>query len=195
MARLLYPSLEQIEDAVVAALQADTTIQAYARAVQSFQGELLEALEEQSFRDPAFLVVISGGDIEASGHLQHQVELEVGVVVRATNLRGNKYQRAPSSSAEVGTYQMVQDVLRVLSLSDLALSGLDELEPKGWELLKTGSTRSRSVSAQLVTFTTHAELREEIPGDSLEEVAATYETHDSDGAWSDVAMETIDVDS
>lgn len=194
MARLLYPSLEQIEDAAVAALQADATIVAYARGVQSFQGELLEALAEQSFRDPSFLVVISGGDIEPSGHLQHTVEIEIGVVVRSTNLRGNKYQRAPQSSAEVGTYQMVQDTLRVLALSDLDLDGLDELEPKGWELLKTGSTKSRSMSAQLVTFTTTAELREELPGDTLATVAATYETPDSAGTWGDVAEETIHVE-
>lgn len=194
MARLLYPSLEQIEDAAVAALQADDTVKAYAMDIRSFQGELLEALEEQSFRDPAFLVVISGADITPMGHLQHQVELEVGVIVRSTNLRGNHYQRHPISSAEVGTYQMVQDVLRVLALSDLGLTGLEELEPKSWELLKTGSTRQRTVSAQLVTFTTTAELREELPEDTLETVAATYETPDSGGDWSDVAEETIHVD-
>ncbi len=193
MARALHPTLEEIEDAVVAALQADSTIAAYARGIHAFQGTLTEALEESSYRDPSFLVVVVGGDIEPHGHLQHQVEVEIDLVVRATNLRGNKYQRNPSSSSEVGTYQMVQDTLRVLTLNDLDLDGLEELQPQGWELLKTGSTKQRSLSAQQVAFLTKAELREAPPDDELDTVAATYETPDGDGDWHVVAEETIDV--
>jgi len=193
MARALYPTLEAIEDAVVAALAADPIVAAYARDVRSFQGTLEQALEERSFLDPAFLVIVNGGEFEPMGHLQHEVQIELGVMVRSTNLRGDKYQRAPSSASEIGTYQMVQDALRVLTLEDLGLDGLSELQPQGWELLQSGAIPNRTLSAQIIGFSTTAELREAAPDDALETVEATYETPDGDGAFSTVAEETIDV--
>jgi len=195
MALRLYPSLESIEDGVVARLAADAVVAAYARDVRSFQGTLAQAIDERSFRDPAFLVSIVAGDIEEQGSLQWEVELELLVTVRARNLRGNEYQANPSSTTEIGTYQMVQDALRVLTGSDLDLDGLDELVPAGFELVKAPDNPDRGLSAYIVAFTTTAELRHVEPDQDLDTFGATYETPDGDGDWHDVATEQIDVSS
>ncbi len=195
MALALHPTLEEIEDGVVAQLQADATIDAYVMDVSPFQGTLEQALEERSYRDPSFLVAVTSGEIRPHGPLNWEAELEIVLTARSRNLRGNRYQANPSSSSEIGTYQMVQDALRVLSGNDLGLTGLDELVPEGFELLKASSNPDRGLSAYAIGFTTTAELRHVEPTDELETVRATYETPDGDGDWHDVATEDVDVSS
>lgn len=176
----LSPTLEALEDAIVAALRADATIAAYARDIQSFQGDLEQALEQGSVRDPAFLVIFAGGQMEPEGVESFTAQMEFHVIVRARNLRGNDYQRKPQAASEVGTYQMVQDTLRVLAHNDFGLAGLRELEPQGMELLQAGSNKDRTLSAYTVVFMAQVELQAVEPDELLNSIATTYEIANPD---------------
>lgn len=193
MSRALTPTLEEAESAIVAALKADATIAAYTSEIHPFGGTLVQALQEGAYRDPSILVVFTGGEAIELGHLDHKFTLEWTVIVRARSLRGNAYQRAPSSATEIGAYQMVEDVLRVLTLADFDLDGLSPLRPLGVELLKASEVPGRSISAYQVAFEADHELCEEAPDDGLETIATTTETTNSEGEWTDVLEGSADV--
>lgn len=194
--RELNPTLEEAEDAILAALREDATIAAYVKSVSSFQGTFEQALQEASLAgDPAFLVMMAGIEFDERGPLEHVAVVEWHVIVRARNLRGNAYQRKPSAAGEVGTYQMVQDVLRVLTTQDLDLDGMAAISPAGVELLQANASRDRSLSAYLVVFFSELDHRVVEPGDEdlITEVGATYEVRTSDGTFVEVATETIEM--
>ena len=173
--RSLRPGLDSLEDAVVAALLADATISSYAQEVSPFQGALEDAISEQSWRDPSILVLFAGGPIEAAGSEDVRITCEWQVIVRARNLRGNAARQAPTATGEVGTYQMVADVLRVLTHRTLDLEGAGALEPQGVELLAAAANPDRALSAYLLVFTQTVELQAIAPDVELAEVGATLD--------------------
>ena len=165
---ILAQSLEDIEDAIVAALQADAVIAAYAKSVVPFQGTLADAAREVALRDPAFIVLFGGaaGETQALGD---QLDQQWMVVVRTRNLRSNKAGRG-GATGEVGSYQMVQDALRVLSRSDLSLDGVGPLRIREVELVQAGQVKDRAVSMYQLVF---AQLVDLVPAPA---------TNDFDGA-------------
>lgn len=194
LVRALYPSLEVAEDGILAALAADAAIVAYAADVQPFQGTLAQALAETSFRDPAILVLFAGADIDPLGMEIEGLTCEWHILVRSRNLRGNTPRQAPAAPTEVGTYQMVVDVLRVLTHRTLDLDGMGELLPANIELLTASANADRTQSAYLVTFRATQELRVADADDDLLETSVVVQplTHAGDNAplTVDVIIET-----
>lgn len=192
MSLALHPTLEASEDAIVAALQADTTIDAYCRdAISSFEGSWRQVVEETSRRMPAIVVLFAGAEIEPSGMVEDRVEAEWHVLCLAKNLRNERARRNPESSGEVGAYAIVQDVLRVLTRSDCDLESFGELYPQGIDLVE--GSRQRSIYR--LVFTNELELREVADVDDLDRVDLTIEVpnpdEDNDGeiAWVEVGTD------
>lgn len=192
--RQVAPSLEAIEDAIVAALVADPTIAAYVADVAPFQGTLEQAIQETAFRDPAMLVLFAGFDADAFGQADEQLDLEWHVIVRGRNLRSNAARQAPAATGEVGTYQMVQDALRVLAGREFELDGLGALSAAGCELLTAGANKDRSLSAYTVVFRCTAELRVVEGDDELTTMAATYTAPSSSGTFAPVVVDNLETE-
>lgn len=191
--RALTPTLEAVEDAIVTALNDDETMGAYLKSCSSFQGSVEESLAEGvAIRDPAVLVLFAGGEFEERGPEEVVLVGEWHLVVRAQNLRGEQYRRRPASASEVGSYQLVQDVLRVLTNQDLGLEGLAPLVPMDVELLKT----DRRVSAYAVAFRGELDLQTIAPSgddDTLKTVVTEIEVrNDTDDEWNDGGGDVID---
>ena len=194
---VLYPSLSEMEDAIVLVLAQDVTLKAYIKDCRPFQGTLVEAMAEASYRDPAILVLFAGMDTDAHGSVEAECQVEWHIIVRSRNLRGNTARQAPAATGEHGTYEMVQDVIRVLARWDSDLDGMGTLEPGNVELLQARENRDRALSAYLLTFTCSAELRAEEPGEgqTLEMLQASYEVYNpTAGEFHAFATETIEVD-
>ena len=190
----LTPAIDACEDAIVAALAADPSIVAYvpAASIAPFQGELAEAMQEVAVRPPAILVMWSGGDLEPTGSESFEMDAEWAILVFARNMRSKKASSNPDASGEIGAYDLVAHVLRVLTLQHLDIPGMGELVPSGVNLLRAGSTKSRTVTAYVVVFNTHLELQPVPPPDDLLEVATALEVaRPSDGAWQDDGGDTI----
>lgn len=190
--RVLRPTLEAAEDAIVAALAGDATIAAYIMDVVSWQGTLEDAVQEAVIREPAILVLCAGAEFEERGALEHIASVEWHIVVKHRSLRGERYRRAPAAPGEVGTYQMVQDVLRVLVGQDLELEGMSPLAPKAVELLQTSSSKDRAQSAYTLIFTSELDHVVVAPEDTLTELGFGYELR-NEGADTWVAAADADI--
>lgn len=131
---------EAIEDGIVAALQADATIVAYAGHIGPWQGSPEQARQAgQVLKYPSITVVYTGGELDPKGQFTFGHEAKFQVTVTARNLRSRRAQRASDASGEVGSYNVLADVLRVLSGQDLGLD-MDELRPQTIEPLEPDAT-------------------------------------------------------
>lgn len=176
-----------IEDALLAALQGDPALAAVARHIGSWQGELETAIEQNAFRDPAILVLFGGFDTSPRGG-HEALDVEWQILVRARNLRREAARRVGGPvSGEVGTYELVQHVMRILTGSDLDLDGVDELRLVACRLLQTGRDPSQTTSAYLVVFKVDADLLAVAPEQTLDELELNLEVHNPDEAGGDVS--------
>jgi len=176
-----------IEDAMVEAMQADVALAALARHIGTWQGELEDALEQVAFRDPSILVLFGGFDAEPRGG-HESLDVEWQVLVRARNLRRESARRHGGPvSGEVGTYELVQHVMRILTGSDLDLDGVDELRLAACRLLQTGRDPGKTTSAYLVVFKVDADLLAVAPEQTLDELELNLEVHNPDEAGGDAS--------
>lgn len=194
------PSLEDAEDAIVAALQADATIAAYARHVISFAGTWEEARRDALKQLPAILVVYVGGRFEPRGRAGAAHVVEWHVVVAAKNLRNERRGRQ-GAGGEVGAYQMLRDVVRVLGNADLGVDGMGPLQARESQAVRMkgpGATTPGSGVYRLV-FTGTLDLVAAAPPDSLETIQSEYRTANTDEtdgsvSWVSVANDTTDLE-
>lgn len=191
----LVASLEDCEDAIVAGLQADATIASYARQVVAFQGTWEEARREVLRLLPGIAVVYVGGRLEPQGPARAVHHAEWQVVVAAKNLRSERAAHRPSASGEVGAYQMVQDVLRVLGRADLAVNGMGGLAPQQVHPvhLKSGG---QGLAVYTCVFVAPIDMAPPTAEDDLSTVAMTLSVanpDETDGTttWSEIALETV----
>lgn len=149
-------SLEDVEDALLEALQTDVTIASYVRTINSWQGSIEDAVKQSALRDPAILVLFVGGPIrQVGGH--HACLCQWQVLVRDRNLRREGARRTGVGAAP-GTYNMVADVLRVVTGFGAELDGVKSFEPVSVDLLQAGRDPSQVTSAYLVAFETELDL-------------------------------------
>lgn len=202
MAFVFYPSIEEVEDGMVAALKADATIAAYAQKVGSFKGDMKTALSQAVRFAPTILVIWAQSEIEDRGMQELGAVAEFHVLCVSRNLRNEASRRQPEASGEVGLYQMMADVLRVLTRSDLDLTGLEELNPIRAEVLQADAAAGGGVALGQVGFMAELELREDESDEGiadLEDVYVTLEVanpdEDNDGeiAWVEVVDPATDV--
>lgn len=191
--RELSPGLEAVEDAIVAALAGDATIAAYVKDVRPFQGSVEQAVQEAAAGDRSLLVMFAGMELEQRGEDWVAVT-EWHVHVRCRNLRGEKYSRRPASATEVGAYQMVQDVLRVLTLQDFDLDGLAPIKPDGAEAILVTTNRDRTLAAYTVVFHGEIDMCVVEPDDAFTTLVTSYEVPDGEGTFAEVATETVSLE-
>jgi len=118
--------LENVEDAIVAALANDASIKAFAKTVTSFQGELTRARAASvAIQLPAVLVGYAGGPTQTFGAWSFQSKTRWQVTVACENFRSAS---SPRKGTEKGAYDLIKDVLRVLSGQTLGLD-IGELKP------------------------------------------------------------------
>lgn len=192
--RTLQPTLEVVEDAILAALREDailaTRLRSPALDIQSFRGDGAEAIATAVQRQPALLVLYDGTRLEPQGMHQH-VGMDTWVVlVLASNLRGEAARRRPAPAGEVGAYELVEHVLRVLTATDLGLDGFGELAPVQVELVETSTRAGQSLTLYQVAFEAEHVLRDTPPDQLLETLASTYEVRGADDegetTWTEV---------
>ena len=190
------PSLETCEDAIVAVLQADPTIAAYVSQVSSFAGTWEEARRDLIRTLPGIVVVYVGGRTEARGAAGAVHKAEWHVVVASRNLRSERRGRQ-TDSAEVGAYQMIEDVTRVLGRADLGVDGMGGLEPRETHpvRLKGKGNVSQGMAVYNLIFTCSLDLVAKAAPDDLSTIASTFlaaNPDESDGStdWVSAAAET-----
>ena len=176
------PTLEQIEDAMVAALAADDVVAAYAPAITSFHGSLEDAITQAAIRTPAFLVVNTSCEAEPEGMENDLIRETFQVLCLARNLRSRAAQRNAAASGEVGVYQMRRDAIEILVREDFDLDGCQPLVFVSGELLSSGTTeggRDRTLSIYKLTFEATSELRPVEPTEALANVVLTLVQQDA----------------
>lgn len=186
------PTFEALEDGIVAALSADPTIAGYTTEIHPFQGSLESAMQQTSMRLPSVLVVFAGFDEEPEGMVDQEVKMEVHLLIRAANLRGPARAQNPTSAGDqVGAYQVIRDVTRVLRGSDLGLEGLSPIRVDNAALLAAqGGPRGSSVAYQVVLFATGAAVPD-LDAADLTEIVTTISTPNGDGEFRDVAADDL----
>jgi len=191
------PTIGECEDAITGALAADPVIAAYIKQVIAFAGTWDEARRDVLKQWPSILVVYVGGRMDARGAAGAVHVAEWHVVVAARNLRAERSGRR-TEGAEVGAYEMVQDVTRVLGRADLGVDGLGALEPQQVfpVRLKGPSRPTNGAAVYTCVFTSTIDLVSPAPDDDLSTIAATYDVANPDETggpttWVEVSADTV----
>lgn len=197
--RVLTPTLEAVEDAILAALRGDAILATRMRNVeldiQSFRGESDDAIATVVQRQPAILVLYGGTQFEPMGMHQFRGTDAWFLLVFASNLRAEAARRRPAPAGEVGAYELCEHALRILSGVDLALTGLGTLEPGATELVETSTKAGKSLTAYQITFACSHALRDVTPEQALTELRSRLEVAgaDDDGetTWTEIVIDII----
>ena len=141
-------TIEEIEDKIVAALQAQAGH--YVRTCKSHQGELSneEAFVKQLALLPAMLVVFvkrTPGQLSPYGHVQ-KYEHQFDIMLIASDMRGEHMAREKPG----GVYQMIQDCDDALLDQKLGMDLPTPIRPGGTELQFTTPTLSAFTTTYFV---------------------------------------------
>ena len=104
-----------LEDAVVAALQA--RIGSLVNTLESYQGDWRTDLQNEGWRLPAVLVMLSGTRSEAATQRSYDLTVDLTVLVMVRQLRG----QAAGRCQEGGVYQIMAGSRQALWHQDLGL--------------------------------------------------------------------------
>jgi len=104
-----------LEDAVLAALQAQ--LGALVSTLESYQGDWRVDLQNEGWRLPAVLVLLSGTRSEAAGFSSFDLTVDLTVLAMVRQLRGQEAGRR----TEGGVYQLLAGVRQALWHQDLGL--------------------------------------------------------------------------
>lgn len=108
-------SWSAVEDAVLAALK--ETLGSQVKTLETYQGDWLNALQQESWRLPAVLVMLPQTRAEQVAARSYDVTLNLTVLVAVRQLRGE----AEARRQEGGVYQILEGVRRALWHQDLGL--------------------------------------------------------------------------
>jgi hypothetical protein len=110
-------TIAQIEDGLLAAIQADETLSAGLRTIESFRGhsvqELQEELAHSPHRFPAVFVVYVGGTYKPLTQFEEEADFTFAVLPIAQSLRGNLSARR-GTTLSLGTYDILTHLRRLL---------------------------------------------------------------------------------
>jgi phage gp37-like protein len=104
-----------LEEAVLTALQGELGSQV--KTLETFQGDWLEALQRESWRLPAVLVMLNGSQAEQVTTRSYDLDYELVVLVLLRSLRGEAAGRRQAG----GAYDLLEGVRRALWHQDLGL--------------------------------------------------------------------------
>jgi len=123
---------ETIEDKIIAELNSYIP---YVETVDSYAGQLDQDLKSMPMKLPAIFVSYGGSTFEWIDGPNHRETVDFSILVAAKNARGEKSAR----KAAYGCYQMINDVLVVLTNMDFGLD-IEKLVPKRTSLIFAGRT-------------------------------------------------------
>lgn len=170
-------TIKAIEDAIVAALEADAQLAASCQTIVATQGTFDAARKAgQVLKLPALAVLYVGGDDEPRGMWAFEETATFQVTVAARNLRAS-HVAARGTGTEAGAYELVERVRAVLSGQTLGLD-ISELVPRRVEAQRIDTDELEA--HYIIQFTTRYEV--ELSADELPDLttaAVTYQTDDT----------------
>ena len=124
---------EQIEDAILAALKAQMS---YVRTCETYAGQLEAEIDKLVINFPAVFVSYTGSDLDCIDNASNFNEaVGFSILVAAKNLKGKTAARKDA----YGCYQMIREVLTVLTNKNLGLN-IEKLKPTKVSLLYISTT-------------------------------------------------------
>ncbi|MBN2060703.1 MAG: DUF1834 family protein [Deltaproteobacteria bacterium] len=143
-------SIEQIEDAIVSALQADETLAGYVKTFERMPWENLDDLTKLLRQYPAIVVSYAGGDDDTGNMNVADHGGRFAVMCAHKNVRSPSAAATGPVTGEKGVYDMLKDVLSCLNFSSLGLN-----------IIRCRSLRVRRVAATkaLTIFSREFEVR------------------------------------
>ncbi len=147
--------IAEIENAMIAAIKAlqDNGTLGYRLAkLDSYGGEFADGLERAAVNFPAILIVYGGGPISQVGQSNWKHTCRFMVICAAGNLRNEKASRH-GEAGKVGSYQIAQDVVKILGGQAFGLD-IAPLYPVAVRPLVNDKAGSQLVSVYGVDFET-----------------------------------------
>lgn len=142
----------------------------YLRFVGSYGGELAGEWQAVIRSLPAVWVTFRGMSeprAQNTARTRWRATLELSTIVAARNVRGEsagRHGHPGGHPAEVGTYQMINDVSALICLQDFGLSGVDYLRPGAIRTLFGAATGADALSVLAQGWFADIELRMREPG-------------------------------
>lgn len=145
--------LKDIENAIIN--EAKNTL-TYLKTVDSYGGELEDALQNLLPKYPCLLVAFDGGNFSGENYPAYFYDQEVrfSIILLDKSLRGDK-ERRQGADSKPGTYAMLKDTIELLAGKTLGFSGLKPFEPVTINSLLQGKT----LSAYEIIFKTNMDYQ------------------------------------
>ncbi|MEG2173618.1 MAG: phage protein Gp37 [Desulfovibrionaceae bacterium] len=155
--------IHEIENGIIERIKAAKL--PYLRFVGSYGGELMGAWEDVIRALPAVWVTFKGSGTPTplnTAQTRWRVELRFTTIVAAKSLRSEKATRH-GGEGKIGTYQLLNDVGRLIALQDFALEGVDYLRPRDIRSLFNAGTGSRAISVFAQNWTSFVDIHTQEP--------------------------------
>lgn len=192
-------NVSPIEDAIVSALAGDSVVVTYAGHVGGWAGQVDTARKTGVvLKYPAILVVYVGGPIAPKGAFRFAQKARFQVTLLARNLRSpaSGAARSASAASEKGIYDMLPDVLRILSGQDLG-QDMSELMPVDVGFVDQADAEP-GVLQYAIAFDTEVvfDMDDENVQSGTTDLTSIHASHqvlrDADDTLVDVVTDTID---
>lgn len=155
--------IHEIENAVIERIKAANL--PYLRFVGSYGGELMGDWQAVIRSLPAVWVTFKGSGTPAplnTAHTRWRVELRFTTIVAAKSLRSEKATRH-GGEHHVGSYQLLNDIGRIIALQDFNLDGVDYLRPRDIRSLFTAGSGAQALSVFAQNWTTLVDIHLQEP--------------------------------
>jgi phage gp37-like protein len=146
-----------IEQAIIDRIKAvsDSGVLGYKLStIKSYGGEFSDQNTRGVVRlFPAALVMFDGAKVKRQTNTALEMEVRFGVFVAAKNLRSEESARR-GDGVTPGTYQIMGDIIQLLSNSDLGLDVIDDLSFEDARLIMADRSEESLLSVYGLSFTT-----------------------------------------
>lgn len=145
--------LTSIENDIISAAKEQMT---YLKTVDTYAGELEDALKNILPKYPCMLVAFDGGSFNGAGYPAnfYDHEIRFSVILIDKNLRGDK-ERRHGTGQSIGTYNIISDTLILISGKALGLSEIAPIDPVSITSLLQG----RTISVYEIIFKTSIDFQ------------------------------------
>lgn len=122
------------------------------KKVESYAGEFSDGLDRHIKDFPAVLIALANAPLEKGYTSLHKFKAQFAIICCANNLRGEKDARHGDGQT-VGSYQLAQDMIRILTGQTLGLE-IAPLAPKGIRAMINDRADGRMASVYAVDMDT-----------------------------------------
>lgn len=155
--------IHEIENAIIERIKEAKL--PYLRFAGSYGGELTGDWQSVVRSLPAVWVTFKGSGTPAplnTAHTRWRVELRFTTIVAAKSLRSEKATRHGGEHS-IGTYQMLNDIGRLIAMQDFNLDGVDYLRPRDIRSLFNAGTGNNALSVFAQNWTTLVDIHMQEP--------------------------------